>query len=53
VRPAAPGSVAAKQRVQDRPGGDESDLGLAVVLEASQGVEEQQGLVRGRPPRAN
>ena len=34
VRPAAPGSVATKQRVHDRLGRIEPDLGLAVVLQA-------------------
>jgi hypothetical protein len=52
---AAPRSIAAKQRVHDRLGRVEPDLGPPVVLQAGQGVEKQQGLIRGarRPPRAN
>jgi hypothetical protein len=35
--------------VHDSLGRIEPDLGLAVVLEAREGVEEQEGLVRGPP----
>ncbi len=52
VRPAAPGPVATKQRVHDRFGRVEPDLGLPVMLQAGKGVEEQQGLVRGPPAAA-
>jgi hypothetical protein len=39
------GGVGAEQGPQGGLGGIERDLGLAVVLEAGEGVEEQQGLV--------
>ena len=52
VRPAAPGSVATKQRVHDRLGRVEPDLGLAVVLQAREGVEEAGWFVRGSPAAA-
>jgi len=52
VRTAAPGPVAAKERVHDRLGRVEPDLCLPVVLEAGEGVEEQQRLMWGPPAAA-
>jgi hypothetical protein len=51
-RAASPGSIDAQERQQHGLGRVEPYVGLAVVLEASEGVEEQQGLVRGSPAAA-
>jgi hypothetical protein len=46
-RAGAPGSVDAQQRLQGGPPGRvEPDLGLAVMLEPPEGIQEQEGLVR-------
>jgi len=45
-RAAAPRPVDAQKRLQGGFGHVEPDLGLAVVLKAGEGVEQQEGLVR-------